>query len=294
MRVKENAIDSILVSRARHFAFDFLEDSKALYYDSDGKLIHPGEFGVYREKLCTELLRNVVPTRLDFGTGFVVNSDGKVSHQCDIVIYDAKNTPLIENDEKQRFFPVESVVGIGEVKSTMKKTEFDAALQRLAQVKSMRDAIESSRKVIYKAHAEKKYPYNPELNPRDQIFTFLICDSVSFKCDQLVNEFSKIYGDVPPRLRHNMILSVKDASFMYFHPEQKISFPYPHFGNDVLKNYMVQPFKTNDDEACRAEYAHILHFLNYMYLGISNTTILYPELSHYIRPGLLRNSTVEL
>ena len=107
MRKKEKILQMILQSKVEQFVFDYSNNSKALFFDDNGELIHPGEFGMYREKICIDLLRNVVPMRLDFGTGFIIDSKGNVSHQCDIVIYDANNTPLIENNEKQRFYPIE-------------------------------------------------------------------------------------------------------------------------------------------------------------------------------------------
>lgn len=222
MKEKRNVIDLILESKVKQFINDFLESSKSLYYDTEGKLIHPGEFGTYREKLCIDLLRNVVPSRLDFGTGFIINSDGQISSQCDIVIFDSKNTPLIENNEKQRFFPVESVVGVGEVKSTLDKTQLKTALRKMSQVKVMRNTLEKSHPIIFDASNNTKRKYCPSYNPRDQLFTFLICDSFSFDYSTLVSNLHEMYNDISPSFRHNMLLSVKDAALMYFDKKQYV------------------------------------------------------------------------
>ena len=283
-------LQEILQSKVEHFVFDFTNYSKTMFLDNEGNLIHPGEFGTYREKICIDLLRSVVPMRLDFGTGFIVDSLGNVSHQCDIIIYDAQNTPLIENNDKQRFFPVETVVGVGEIKSELSKSKLIEALRKLSNVKMMRKNIEKSRSMIYEANNRQR-EYQPDLNPRDQLFTFLICDSFIFKDDGLVNEFGEIYEGIDDKLKHNIILSVKDGTFMYCDNNNKAIY-FPNFGNDILRNCKVSPFESIDNSVY-TKFAHIHSFMNYVYQGIANTTILYPELSFYIVNGLNKNMVVE-
>ena len=293
MREKQNTLQLILKSKVEQFVFDYLQDSKALYFDDDGNLIHPGEFGVYREKICIELLKNVVPMRLDFGTGFIIDAAGNVSHQCDIIIFDSNNTPLIENNEKQRFFPIECVVGVGEVKSDLTKTQLEEALRKLSNVKAMRLNIEEKRRKIYESTNNTHRDYLPLVNPRDQLFTFLICDSLKFKKDNLVNELDGLYGEINKKLRHNMILSIRDGAFMYVEDEKKKAIYYPFIGNTLLKHCEIKPYEDTCGDTATFRYAHIYSFLNYLYQGIASGTIMYPELSYYIAAGLHKNMVVE-
>lgn len=287
MKDKPNTLNLILESKIEKFRYDFSKNSKELFVDATGRLIHPAEFGTYREKICIDLLRNVVPMRLDFGSGFVIDSTGAISSQCDIVIFDSRNTPLIENSEKQRFFPVESVVGIGEVKSTLSKNEMSQALRKMEDVKLMRGKIEDTCSIIFDATSNMKRRFIPQENPRDQIFTFLICNSLSFNVDNLVNEFEDIYSEIPVSHRHNMILSLTDGTFMYHDGHKVICYPY--WPRQKLNNCIVKPF----GETFKEKHAHIFSFLNYMYLGIANQTILYPDLSYYIGSGIHRNICIQ-
>lgn len=291
MREKEKILQVILQSKVEQFQFNFLNNAKSLYCDNDGNLIHPGEFGMYREKICIDLLRNVVPMRLDFGTGFIVDAVGNVSHQCDIVIFDSNNTPLIENSEKQRFFPIECVVGIGEVKSDLSKTKLKEALQKLSKVKSMRMNIEKTRSIVYETRNNHNREFIPYFNPRDQLFTFLICDSFSFDSNNLVNELEKMYDDIDKKFRHNLILSVKDGTFMYFDGKKAIY--YPFMGNEIFKHCEIKPYETDTGDSSTFQQAHIYSFLNYTYQGIATGTIMYPELSYYIATGLHKNIVIE-
>src|SRR5579864_8403183 len=53
---------------------------------------HPGEQGRFNESVVRELLEEFLPKRYSFGTGFVIDSTGQQSRQCDIIIYDKHST----------------------------------------------------------------------------------------------------------------------------------------------------------------------------------------------------------
>lgn len=114
----------LLDRKIDNFIYAYKNLSRDVFVNETGTLIHPGEFGMYREKIVSELLRPFLPSKLEVGTGFIITSKNRISTQCDIIIYDRENTPVIENGE-QRFFPVESVVGVVEVKSKLSKLEFE-------------------------------------------------------------------------------------------------------------------------------------------------------------------------
>lgn len=43
-----------------------------------------------------------------------MNSENKISTQCDIIIYDINH-----KTENQKFFPIETVIAVGEIKSDL-------------------------------------------------------------------------------------------------------------------------------------------------------------------------------
>ncbi|HKP95408.1 MAG TPA: DUF6602 domain-containing protein, partial [Fibrobacteria bacterium] len=134
--------DALLVEQFEIFKQAFVSSSRQIFFDeSTQRLIHPGEFGTFRETICKDFLRHFVPRRLGFGTGFLINTFDEISTQCDIVVYDSNVTPLIQSEEKQRFFPVESVCGVGEIKSVLNKTSLKSALNKLAEVKRISERV---------------------------------------------------------------------------------------------------------------------------------------------------------
>lgn len=262
--------DRLLLEQIEVFKNSFSGVSRTVFYDEQGNLTHPGEFGTYREAICKDFLRFFIPSRLDISQGFLINGNNEVSTQCDIIIYDSYSTPLIQTEERQRFFPVETVCAVGEVKSTLTKSELRAALAKLSNVKNMRDNINQPT-ILKRDHPGG---YNPRHYPYDQVFTFLICQKLDLK---LKNIFVDLYEfDVPQWRKHNLVLSLEDGLLLYY-DANNVSLMYPIFNRDAHpKSRFIQP-ATN-------LIAHFKLFVTYMFLGTTSATILYPDMANYIGP----------
>jgi len=151
-------------------------DSKLIFENIEVKnnLLHAGEYGAYREKICKNLIRTSIPEKYSIADGFIINSKGKTSNQLDLIIYDKKQTPFIRLDDNPRFFPVETVVGIGEVKSTLTTNNLCKALVKLSLQKEIRTGLVESIYCINKENAVPNFQ-----NPYDNIFSFIICEKIS-------------------------------------------------------------------------------------------------------------------
>lgn len=84
---------------------------------------HFPEDGRYKEIILKNILIKHLPKTVSIGTGFVMCDNHKATSQIDIIIYDNRIPPLFQVDD---FVIVvkESVVGIIEVKSTIRKNGF--------------------------------------------------------------------------------------------------------------------------------------------------------------------------
>ena len=172
------------------------KSSRNIYEDEDkaNRLIHPEEYGKYREDACKYFLSNVLPKKYGISDGFIITSDNKVSTQCDIIIYDEMNTPILKNEVGIKFFPIESVVGIGEVKSIINMDDLTKAAIKLANNKMLKEQGDSIDKV--------------------DVFTFIICERINniknnnFKITNMYDGIGRLYW-------HNVILSLDDGLFTY-------------------------------------------------------------------------------
>jgi hypothetical protein len=112
--------------------------SNKLLVDFDlvqAQIKHAGERGKQRENALASLLIKYLPKKYAVGSGHVMDVTGNISHQCDLVIYDAFNCPLLLVEDDYQLFPVESVLGVVEVKSVLNSR---ALVESVANIQSVR------------------------------------------------------------------------------------------------------------------------------------------------------------
>ena len=280
-------IDELIEERIDIFRSAFAQRAKVLFHDDEkpNKLRHPGEFGTYREGITRDFLQSFLPQRLAIDTGFIVNALGETSGQIDLVIYDPSLTPPLESKNRQRFFPVETVITAGEVKSDVDKGQFKDGLIRLAKVKEMRSNLPNEASAAVRWHELARHEYDPEGIPFDQVFTFLICNRIKFSLRHDLNFPSildEIYESVAYEHRHSSVLSIEDGLLHYI-----FEFPEGEFADCA---FPVQPIRKipnrnkwvhghNDD------YAHFKFFSTGLFLHAVHCTVGYVNLLEYANTG---------
>ena len=269
--MSNQVFESLFRERVNIFRAAFSSISTEVFYDQKKKsLRHTSEYGMYRESVVRDFLKFIVPSSLDISTGFLISSMEDISTQCDIVVFDSGMTPLYQGGDRQRFFPIESVFCVGEVKSTLSKSEFAKALNKLARIKSLGERIPNPT-IIRKS---PNGPFDPTNHPYDLIPSILICQKLDFKLSNIENEIDEMYEpNVRHIHKHNMILSIEDGLLSYFDQNNK-NIPYPRLNNIDLHNRFTCP-DTND-------YIHFKLFGSYMFMLTVSKTLLYPEFSAYI------------
>ncbi len=76
------------------------------------------------EDLIREKISLFLPEKYLVKQGHIVNSEGKVSNQLDIIIFDRLSTPkFFESKDNTVFYPIESVLAIGEIKKTLRSKD---------------------------------------------------------------------------------------------------------------------------------------------------------------------------
>lgn len=274
--------EKLLTSKACRFVADFTYNSKELFVDQGEKevidetkkedIYHPGEFGTYREEIVKSFLKSILPQKFGIGSGFIITKKGNVSTQCDIIIYDSQNCPVIESPAKQTFFPIECVVAVGEIKSDIRCfKDLKKILKKLHAVKKWRDDVDSDTELIYR----RKYaPSIVDMQhcPEDSIVTFLICNKIETRNikDALVNVYD---SNIEQRLKHNFILSLNDGFYAHCYNNQICC--YPMFEGNTCDDIFL-PKNSKDD------YSYIITFLNYLYIALSNNSIFRLSLADYL------------
>ena len=128
---------------AEQFSIDeylrILGDELIAAFAQGGLAPSPGTKGASREKAVRDKLRQLLPSGIGVGTGFVIDSQGNVSLQQDIVLYEDGICPVFRLNESSdaAFYPCEGVFAVGEVKSTIGTKEAQDIIDKVASVRRL-------------------------------------------------------------------------------------------------------------------------------------------------------------
>jgi hypothetical protein len=123
-------------------------DLRGIFLGLQGKMIatleahraaidHTITKGTASELQWLEMLSKYLPERYRADSAFVLDSNGMISQQIDIVIYDRQYSPLLFDEDGARFVPAESVYAVIEVKSIMSHKEVPYAGEKAASVRRL-------------------------------------------------------------------------------------------------------------------------------------------------------------
>ena len=236
-----------------------------------------------REACVRGLLKNFLPGIYGVAQGYVIGQNDEVSHQCDLIIYHKEFTPYFHTPEEQRFFPVESVIAVGEIKSKIDGVTLDDALSKLARVKMMRESVIDS--PIARCRPHESRVYSPSIYLRDQLVTFLIGDEFVCGNNVLSERIKKPWEASLPRHRVNLVATINSGTCAYKDNNDKPwMYPTDPSGAELpVRLITSQPGK----------YGHLALFLRYLMLLIEDSTVLYPELTKHLS-GLFVCSSTDL
>lgn len=98
---------------------------------------HRGEQGLRNEQVLIDYLREQLPPKYGVGRGEVVDSQGGVARQCDVVIYDALHAPMLQGRGPSRVFPAECVYAVIELKPLLNTETLGKAIEVVHSAKRL-------------------------------------------------------------------------------------------------------------------------------------------------------------
>ncbi len=162
-----------------------------------GMTTHPHAVGGGRENSARMKLKNILPAGVGIGSGFVIDSFGNTSGQCDIILYEENLAMkfVVNDDQTNAYYNCESVIAVGEVKSVASMTEIRDAVDKLVKVKQLKRFNDDGYNFRHYLSAtatrdslgEEKKEYNSDDNPLGQIFTFIICQKLNASTASIIN-----------------------------------------------------------------------------------------------------------
>lgn len=99
---------------------------------------HPGTKGDASELNWIEMLNIYLPNRYSVDKAFVLDSEGNLSDQIDIVLYDNQYSPFLFNQDEAKYIPAESVYAVFEVKQVINKKNVRYSGEKIKSVRSLK------------------------------------------------------------------------------------------------------------------------------------------------------------
>lgn len=110
----------------------------AALLESRSVIPHHGEKGTVSELRWVEMLSDYLPRRYNARKGFVIDCDGKMSDQIDIIIHDAQYSPFLFEASSTCYVPAESVYAVFDSKQTISKDDLEYAANKALSVRRLR------------------------------------------------------------------------------------------------------------------------------------------------------------
>jgi hypothetical protein len=100
--------------------------------------LHSGGTGTEVERVLLRFLDEHLPRRFDSTSAILIDIENNVSKQCDIAVYDALNSPVYRASDVHQILPIDHVVAVIEVKTSLNKAELTDAYEKIASCKALK------------------------------------------------------------------------------------------------------------------------------------------------------------
>lgn len=182
----------------------------------------PGLVGSAREHEVRKKLESVLPAKVAVATGCVIDSFGNTSNQCDLILYEKDHCPVfsLNGDPAATYIPCESVIAVGEIKSSIGTKEINDAVDKIARVKSLQRYSSDStcfRKYgsVVSMQVSPSESFDPANKPLDQIYGFILFLESSLTYATLADRYAAACGRHTEHLSPNLMVSLKDGLVLF-------------------------------------------------------------------------------
>ena len=193
-----------------------------------GKSTHPCSVGSGREKALMNKLKSILPHGIGVGSGFVFDSYGNTSAQCDLIIYEEEYALkfIINDDESYAYYNCENVIAVGEIKSDATIASIEDSFNKLKKIKELKRFNPNPNDNTFRNYLSnlsivgvESQKFDPENKLRDQIFTFLISKSIKTPLESIASKANEIFKE--KHKYFNLILPIEGKPITYLNLEDR-------------------------------------------------------------------------
>lgn len=139
---KEEGKEEIRQNAIRAIIDNYVQNEKALVNQLFFKASHGSTIGGFREEIWKGMFEQIIPKKFVIEQSvFIIDSEGNISNEVDLAIFDETYTPYIFRYGKLKFIPIEAVAVVIECKSTsLDKKNLESWVERIKALKTSPDS----------------------------------------------------------------------------------------------------------------------------------------------------------
>ncbi len=226
---------------------------------------HNGSKGTYRENALKYFLNSGrLPKRYGIGSGEIIGHTRDVSKQCDLILYDQFDSVSLLYDENIQVYPIESIYGVIEVKSSLSKKELFKALDNIKSIKSL----------TADNHIKQSSGFSTTYSPREKPFGMIFAYSLENNSLQSLVENVKQWEKDNIQENSTNLIVVLNEGIIYHHDEYLKSL----YSSKNLKNAKYVSYLSYTNDTLFHFYSILLNLCTNMRVGGIN-------LENYFKPS---------
>jgi len=121
-------------------------------------IFHPGTKGDATELNWLDWLRTYIPKRYCVDKAFIIDSEGSISDQIDLVVYDQHYSPFVFNQDSAIYVPAESIYAVFEIKQDLTKECIEYTGKK---IESVRISKRTSKPIVHAGGVYKARDLTP-------------------------------------------------------------------------------------------------------------------------------------
>ena len=115
-----------------------LQKQMIVTLDAQDIIDHPVSKGDATENNWLKWMKEYLPKRYSADKAFVIDNEGNISEQIDIVIYDKQYSPIVFSQNGTLYITAESVYAVFEIKQDLNKDNMDYARKKIKSVRTLK------------------------------------------------------------------------------------------------------------------------------------------------------------
>ena len=195
-------------------------------FEASEVIKHAGTKGSWREETVRNFLRTYLPGHIRTAHGGeIVSASGKVSNECDILLFDRSTPPFLGSNDGA-VLPNECVYGVVEVKTYLTKKQLIDGCEKLRRAKLMP-------KTAYRPYGRPRY----EQNGKEYDYFPTVGMIFAFGGPSLQSTADNLHAwmaDKPPEEWPDSIWVLGKGHITWWNPDLKLVDPVPSSGDKLM------------------------------------------------------------